>query len=138
MAHLLASCGRINSAPIAPIRGATLSPLPQIGPPVDYATTLAGSPAGGQDGLPSAGPTAAEPNMTERQTAGIVLRSIRSDDRMQWDPLWAGYLRFYRQRLPPATTDETFRRLCNPEGPLFGIVAATGSGRLAGFAHFLF
>src|SRR4051812_47812528 len=130
MAQLLASCGRINSAPIAPIRGATLSPLPQIGSPVDCATTLAGPPPTRQDGLLPARPAGAEPTMTESQAADMVLRPIRNDDRVQWDPLRAGYLKFYRRRLPAAMTEETFSRLCNPDEPLFGIVAVTGSARL--------
>lgn len=67
----------------------------------------------------------------------IEIRPLRPDDRAQWNALWAGYLRFYRQHLPPEVTDGTFARLMEERAPLHGLVAVR-DGTLVGFAHYLF
>ena len=33
----------------------------------------------------------------------LAIRPPRPEDRAQWQPLWDGYLRFYRTRLDPPT-----------------------------------
>jgi len=65
------------------------------------------------------------------------IRNLRADDRGQWQPLWDGYLRFYRQHLPAAVTDGTFARLIEPGVQPHGLVAER-QGTLVGFAHYLF
>jgi GNAT superfamily N-acetyltransferase len=65
------------------------------------------------------------------------IRALRSSDRPQWESLWQGYLRFYRQHLPPQVTHLTFNRLLDESMPLQGLVAQRGAD-LIGFAHFLF
>jgi GNAT superfamily N-acetyltransferase len=65
------------------------------------------------------------------------IRPLRPSDRAQWDPLWMGYLRFYRQHLPPAVTEGTFARLVDSSAPLHGLVAER-NGALVGFVHYLF
>jgi GNAT superfamily N-acetyltransferase len=67
----------------------------------------------------------------------IEIRPLKADDRAQWNALWAGYLRFYRQHLPSEVTDGTFARLIDPDAPLHGLVAGRG-GTLVGFVHYLF
>jgi GNAT superfamily N-acetyltransferase len=67
----------------------------------------------------------------------IDIRPVCPGDREQWQALWAGYLRFYRQHLPPEVTDATFARLVDARSPLHGLVADRG-GALAGFVHYLF
>ena len=67
----------------------------------------------------------------------IDIRPVCPGDREQWQALWAGYLRFYRQHLPPEVTDATFARLVDARSPLHGLVADRG-GTLAGFVHYLF
>jgi len=66
-----------------------------------------------------------------------TVRPVTDDDYPQWLGLWAGYLRFYRERLPEEITQATFNRLVDPQGELKGLVAESG-GRLLGFAHYLF
>ncbi len=63
-----------------------------------------------------------------------TIRRLRADDRAAWQPLWDGYLRFYREDLPAATTDLTFARLAAEEQGTFALVAEAGGG-LVGFAH---
>jgi GNAT superfamily N-acetyltransferase len=42
----------------------------------------------------------------------VLIRPVAAADRDPWLTLWAGYLDFYRESLPTATTDNTFERLC--------------------------
>ena len=65
-----------------------------------------------------------------------MIRPIVPGDRETWQPLWAGYLRFYRERLPDATTALTFDRLCRNAEGMFGFVATSDLG-ITGFAHAL-
>lgn len=65
------------------------------------------------------------------------IRNLQPGDRAQWDALWHGYLRFYRQRLPGAVSDSTFARLLDEASQPFALVAVR-EGRLVGFAHYLF
>jgi GNAT superfamily N-acetyltransferase len=73
----------------------------------------------------------------ERRTAMHAIRPLQAADRQQWETLWQGYLRFYRQRLPAQVTDQTFTRLVDPAGQPHALVAED-SGRLTGFVHYLF
>jgi GNAT superfamily N-acetyltransferase len=65
------------------------------------------------------------------------IRVLRSTDRAQWEALWNGYLRFYRQHVPAAVTEATFARLLDAGQQPHGLVAQ-GDGRLLGFVHYLF
>jgi GNAT superfamily N-acetyltransferase len=67
----------------------------------------------------------------------IEIRPVSEGDRIQWLTLWAGYLRFYRQRLAAEVTAATFGRLLDPGAPLKGLVAGR-PGTLLGFAHYQF
>ena len=67
----------------------------------------------------------------------IGIRPLEAGDRAQWNLLWAGYLRFYRQHLPDEVTEGTFARLIDPSAQLHGLVAERG-GTLVGFVHFQF
>jgi GNAT superfamily N-acetyltransferase len=64
----------------------------------------------------------------------MAIRPLRAEDREAWQPLWDGYLRFYRAQLDPATTDDVFARLADERDGMFGLVAEEG-GELVGFAH---
>ena len=65
------------------------------------------------------------------------IRALRPGDRAQWDALWNGYLRFYRQHLPAEITNATFARLADESRQPHALVAEQ-DGRLVGFVHFLF
>jgi GNAT superfamily N-acetyltransferase len=66
-----------------------------------------------------------------------AIRVLRTGDREQWQELWNGYLRFYRQRLPATITATTFARLTDEQQQPYGLVAER-DGRLLGFVHYLF
>jgi GNAT superfamily N-acetyltransferase len=67
----------------------------------------------------------------------VTVRALTDDDYPQWLGLWAGYLRFYRERLPEEITQTTFDRLVDPSNELKALVAES-EGQLIGFAHYLF
>ena len=66
----------------------------------------------------------------------ISIRDLHHGDRSSWEPLWAGYLEFYRTELPPETTDATWQRLVDDDAPLHALAAVDGDD-LLGFAHYL-
>ncbi|HEY5809725.1 MAG TPA: GNAT family N-acetyltransferase [Povalibacter sp.] len=70
--------------------------------------------------------------------ADLTIRELRAGDRSRWDELWAGYLQFYKEDLPPAITDATWHRLIDPSQQLHGLAALDASGRVVGIVHYLF
>jgi GNAT superfamily N-acetyltransferase len=66
----------------------------------------------------------------------MITRPIRPDDREGWEPLWRGYLEFYRAALRPEVTEQTWAALCDPNSAVHGIVAEQ-DGHLMGLAHLI-
>ena len=64
----------------------------------------------------------------------MTIRPIRVDDRERWEPLWHGYLDFYRAVLTPEVTDRTWEALCDPTSAVHGLVAEW-EDQPAGLAH---
>ena len=59
----------------------------------------------------------------------LTIRPLARSDRAGWDPLWQGYLTFYKATLPAGTDDVTFARavpvacacaISNPVGSVKG------------------
>ncbi len=73
----------------------------------------------------------------ERAVKGLVIRALEAGDRAGWEPLWRGYLEFYRVSLDAAITELTWARFFDPAEPLFAL-GAFADGTLVGFAHYLF
>ena len=46
----------------------------------------------------------------------VQVRQLRDEDRVAWDELWRGYLRFYRADVSAAVTEATFARLRDERG----------------------
>jgi GNAT superfamily N-acetyltransferase len=67
---------------------------------------------------------------------GTVIRPVQPGDREAWDPLWQGYLTFYKASLASDITEATWRRFFDPFEPLHAVVAER-DGCLIGFAHYL-
>ena len=53
----------------------------------------------------------------------------------QWQPLWQGYLEFYRAELPDETTRTTFARLVGRDDAMFGLLAVSERGDGIGLTH---
>lgn len=62
------------------------------------------------------------------------VRPLRPADRPAWEPLWQGYLSFYRATLDAATTDDVFARLSEERDGMFGLLATDGDAAV-GLAH---
>jgi GNAT superfamily N-acetyltransferase len=64
-----------------------------------------------------------------------TIRSLGEGDWEQWEPLWKGYLEFYRAELAEGASRHTFSRLVGPKEDMFGLLAVKDSGEGVGFAH---
>jgi GNAT superfamily N-acetyltransferase len=69
-------------------------------------------------------------------TGETVVRPVQPGDRAAWEPLWQGYLTFYKTSLASDVTNATWRRFFDPLEPLHAVVAER-DGRLIGIAHYL-
>ncbi|MDP8917345.1 MAG: GNAT family N-acetyltransferase [Pseudomonadota bacterium] len=67
----------------------------------------------------------------------LEIRPFTAADRDAWEPLWQGYLTFYKSSLPAEVTDTTWRRLNDPAEPMHGL-AAVLDGRIVGIVHYLY
>ncbi|MDH3635376.1 MAG: GNAT family N-acetyltransferase [Gammaproteobacteria bacterium] len=64
------------------------------------------------------------------------IRPVTESDRLQWDPLWQGYLRFYQSSLADEVTDLLWQRIIDPAHDIQCLVAANEKGDLVGLVHF--
>ena len=69
--------------------------------------------------------------------ARIEIRPLRLDERADWEPLWRGYLDFYKTSVPQQTYDTTWARLHDPDEPMW-LLGATVDGKLLGIVHYLY
>lgn len=67
----------------------------------------------------------------------IVIRPVGTDERAVWEPLWKGYLDFYRTTLPREVYDATWTRLHDPNEPMHALGGYV-DGRLKGIVHYLY
>ena len=70
-------------------------------------------------------------------TENIQIRPVGEDERPAWEPLWAGYLAFYKATLAPGASDVAWARFHDPNEPIF-LLGAYVDGRLTGIVHYLF
>jgi GNAT superfamily N-acetyltransferase len=75
--------------------------------------------------------------MSRPMSAGIAIRPLRLDERTDWEPLWKGYLDFYKTSVPKQTYDTTWARLHDPDEPMW-LLGATVDGKLLGIVHYLY
>ena len=69
--------------------------------------------------------------------ADVTIRPLRQDERGSWEPLWQGYLTFYKATLAPGATDTAWQRLQDPAEPMH-VLGAFLDGRLVGIVHYIF
>ena len=67
----------------------------------------------------------------------ILIRPVGEDEREAWNPLWAGYLAFYKSTLAQEISDTAWARFHDLDEPLFALGGYVDD-RLMGFAHYLF
>jgi GNAT superfamily N-acetyltransferase len=69
--------------------------------------------------------------------ARVEIRPLRLDERAGWEPLWKGYLDFYKTSVPQQTYDTTWARLHDPDEPMW-LLGASVDGKLLGIVHYLY
>ncbi len=69
--------------------------------------------------------------------SALAIRPLAAADRPAWEPLWAGYLAFYKATVAPEVTDTTWARLMDPAEPMHVLGCFDGES-LVGMVHFIF
>jgi GNAT superfamily N-acetyltransferase len=69
--------------------------------------------------------------------ANVVIRPVGKDERAAWEPLWNGYLAFYKATLAPGASDVAWQRFHAPDEPMF-LLGAYVDGKLTGIVQYLF
>jgi len=64
----------------------------------------------------------------------LEIRPLTAADRAAWEPLWQGYLTFYKASLTPEVTETTWARFLDPAEPMF-VHGAFEGGKLLGIVQ---
>ena len=64
-------------------------------------------------------------------------RPLEAGDKPSWDPLWQGYLKFYKTQLSDEQSELTWNRLLDPNFNLYCLVAEV-DGAIKGITHYSF
>ena len=67
----------------------------------------------------------------------VIIRPVGEGERAAWEPLWRGYLDFYKASQAPDATDIAWRRIHDPNEPMFALGAYV-DGKLLGIGHYLY
>jgi GNAT superfamily N-acetyltransferase len=70
-------------------------------------------------------------------SARIAIRPLRRDERADWQPLWKGYLDFYKTTVPNEVYDTTWARLHDANEPM-NLLGSFVDGRLRGIVHYIY
>jgi GNAT superfamily N-acetyltransferase len=70
-------------------------------------------------------------------TAKLVIRPVGENERAAWEPLWNGYLAFYKATLASGFSDVAWQRFHDPDEPMF-LLGAYEQAKLIGIVHYLF
>lgn len=65
------------------------------------------------------------------------IRPLTASDKSSWNPLWQGYLKFYKTALSDEQSELTWQRLLDPNFNLFCLVAEV-DGAIQGITHYSF
>jgi GNAT superfamily N-acetyltransferase len=68
---------------------------------------------------------------------GNIIKPVGANERAAWEPLWNGYLAFYKATLAPGASDVAWARFHDPNEPMF-VLGAYVDGQLTGIVHYLF
>jgi GNAT superfamily N-acetyltransferase len=71
----------------------------------------------------------------------MIIRPLAAADRVQWEPLWQGYLEFYEATVASEVSDVSFARLTGGREPMGGFIAIDGDAAVGdaavGIVHWL-
>jgi GNAT superfamily N-acetyltransferase len=89
-------------------------------------------------GEPVGGEPVAHRGTQEQVAMTVSIRPVTPGDRARWEPLFQGYLAFYKTSLPASTIDLTWSRFFDGIEPVHALVAEDADGRLVGMVHYLY
>ena len=69
--------------------------------------------------------------------AEIEIRRVHRNEREAWEPLWQGYLAFYKSSVTEQVTQTAWDRFHDPDEPMF-VLGAYLDGKLVGIVHYIF
>lgn len=69
--------------------------------------------------------------------SNIEIRRLHRNEREAWEPLWQGYLAFYKSSVTEQVTQTAWDRFHDPEEPMF-VLGAYLDGKLVGIVHYIF
>lgn len=75
--------------------------------------------------------------MASAPTANVIIRPVGPDERAAWEPLWDGYIRFYKATLANGASDVAWSRFHDPAEPMH-LLGAYVDGKLTGIVQYLF
>ena len=67
----------------------------------------------------------------------VEIRPVGPDERAAWEPLWQGYLTFYKATLPQVATDTAWKHFHDANEQMF-LLGAYVDGKLTGIVQFLY
>ncbi len=67
----------------------------------------------------------------------LTIRPLAVADRAAWEPLWYGYLTFYKSSVLAEQTERTWQRFHDPAVPMHSLGAFDGN-QLIGIVHYLY
>jgi len=67
--------------------------------------------------------------------AELTIAPLKAADKTEWQPLWQGYLEFYRSERPPEMYDLLWQRLLNDNPHDGSGLIARLDGKAVGIAH---
>lgn len=67
----------------------------------------------------------------------VVIRPVGADERAAWEPLWNGYLAFYKATLAPGASDVAWQRFHDSGEPMF-LLGGYVEGKLTGIVQYLY
>jgi GNAT superfamily N-acetyltransferase len=70
--------------------------------------------------------------------SSVKIRPLELSDREAWNPLWQGYLSFYKADVSAEVTDTTWKRLLDPSEDMHALCAINPAGEMIGIVHFLY
>lgn len=70
-------------------------------------------------------------------SAKITIHPLTTSDQQTWLALWQGYQAFYKVEIAATTSQVTWRRLLDPDEPMYGALALV-DGEAVGLVHWIF
>lgn len=63
----------------------------------------------------------------------VSVRELKEQDQSRWYELWSGYCQFYQVQVPGEVTEETWKRVLNPDRDDMYCLVAESNGNIIGF-----